>query len=245
MGQLVSDTIQFDGVSFAYDFYVYSLNPFVVQRFGVEQEPGFFITYPLATDPGFVVFVDALRDLSESNGNSLEFVLDLRTHAANSKSNARVLADGSAGVYDYLRTPAIQTQVSNELLYSFTGFQAAALSILSNFSSPVLNFERSVTARVLFKDGVVFVQYNYDTQRFDVIPNSARDSNGNTIPLTAADFADGGYKQYYFYGPGGGQDLANFLHQAQLLGIPVSGGGGAVIGCVRVDGATTCSVIMT
>lgn len=242
MGQLVSDTIQYDGVPFDYDFYVYSLSPFVAQRFGVERELGFNLTYPLATDSQFSVFLDALQGLAESNGNSLEFYLDMRTDAG-SASGFRIFSDSKVGVYDYLRSPAIQSQVSDRVNQGFAGAQAAWLAILSSFTSPVLNFERSVTARIVFKDGVAYVKYNFDTRQFEFIPNSARDSNGNTIPMTAADFADGGYKQYYFEGPGGAQDLANFLYQAQLLGIPVVGGGGWIVGCSKIGETIRCTTI--
>lgn len=190
MGQLVSNSVQYNNLPLSYDFYVYGLDPFASQRFGVEHDINLYLTYPLPSDPQLQNLFDALKNLSESNGNSLEFEVNLTQGV------------GFVGVYDYLHNPSIQVQASNQVHNSLTGFQAAFFDIIRNFSLPILNFERRITARLQFDDGTVIVRYDYDTQVFEPIPGSARDTSGNIIPLTHSDFASGGYRQYYFQGPG-------------------------------------------
>lgn len=101
-----------------------------------------------------------------------------------------------------------------------------------------------LTVTVNFPDGSsVVYQFNWNLKRFEYVPGTARDSNGNNIPESLSDFVNGGVGRGEFdfsrSGPDS-RDLENFLERAMSLGVKVIGNG-VRIGCVTTTSGTVCT----
>lgn len=260
-GNLVLSVVQDQGLPLFYDYYVYGLDPFSVQRFGVEQDMSFLLVYPLNNnDSELEPLISALYGLAGTNNGSLTFTVDLASSGAGSNLNAmteskyqrtppgntRTITANYAGVYDYLNSSSVRRQASNSAMSSLSGAQATFFSIVRNFTAPIINFDRDVHVRLLFEDGEVLAKFNYNSEEFEYVEGTARDSNGNLIPGTPEDFAGGGVSNYYFTGPQGPGNLSSFLNHAQMMGVPIinGSGGGSAVACVEAGGQIVCEVII-
>lgn len=230
------------------EIYVYSLAPFGLTRYAVEVEMGIHLPIPLPNEPQVQGFFNALHEFYVANGNSLtiQWRADIGLEGVGASAISSSTSQEAVGIYEFVQTPALHLRANNQLRWSFSSAQATLFSALNNFSLPHLRFDRDIFVRVELHDGHVYMKYNYGLRFFEVLPETARDSSGNKVPLKRSDFVvNGNTTIYIFDGPKGGADYINFIHQAWLAGVPINGAGGAgsSIACVEAGGQVICHVV--
>ncbi|QQQ01087.1 DPP IV N-terminal domain-containing protein [Lysobacter enzymogenes] len=158
--------------------------------------------------------------------------------------------DGTVNAYDVLRSSQARNLVDQKLKENpKMAFTAAASSM-----GRAIKFEHltsgnaKLSTEVKFPDGsrVVFV-FNYDTKIWEYAKGTAVDSNNNSIPDVATDFAGGdvGYAEFGF-SSGFGSDVTDFIHRANMMGIPVTGqrgSGKTGIACTKVGSSIRCQLV--
>lgn len=158
--------------------------------------------------------------------------------------------DNSINAYDVLRASQARNILDQKLKENpRTAFTAVASSM-----GRAIRFEKlssgdaKLSIQVTFPDGsrVVFI-FNYDTKVWEYVKGTAVDSNNNTIADSPLDFVNGdaGFAEYGFQN-GLGSDVSDFIHRANMMGIPVTGqrsSGKTGIACTKVGESIRCQLV--
>lgn len=186
--------------------------------------------------------------LYRNNGNSLKFSYSLPS-SANAIKRSGASAAGKElpmSAYEALSNSSRMNNLLDHMHNRYPSIIAGANSVFRVFN-PVtwLNSNAaSVRVEVRFPDGTrLEVVYSYKKNKWERVPNSAKDAHNNSIPETREEFAERGYQEYEFRAPPD-TDLINFVNWATVHGITMTGSiVERVIACTNVEGNIHCRSI--
>lgn len=221
--------------------YVYNLSAGLIVGYEVSREDFYAgawtnVASPFEPEAWIIDQYLGFNEFYAGNGGSL--------HGALSAAVASDDGD-SVGAFDVTGSSAARNRVSDKLADSWPGFLAGFASVgravrLAGLVTP----DVALTITVNFPDGSnVVYKYNWDIKRWEYVPGTARDSNGNNVPESLGDFVNGGvgYGEFDFSRPDlGTRDLENWINRAGALGVRIVGSG-VRYGCVTSGGITTCT----
>lgn len=184
--------------------------------------------------------------LYRNNGNSLIFSYSLPSSADAIRRGVASAAGKELpmSAYDALGNSSRMNNLLDHMHSRYPSIIAGANSVFRVFN-PVTwlnSHAASVRVEVRFPDGTrLEVVYSYEKNKWERVPNSAKDAHNNSIPETREEFAEGGYQEYEFRGHPD-TDLISFINWATRHGITITGPMmDRVIACTSVEGHIRCS----
>lgn len=239
-------------------FYIYDLSNSSIHLWEVWVEteviPGevLLISDRYTPHPQIVDYFNMLSFVYQESNGSMVIEVNHFLGENGSNSNLEILQvevdastlqlDGQAfdSAYEFISSPSAHVQLSQHVMSKHGRwvnpvqvlFSSANLGLRIFYNEPFL----AVGLTVVFQDGsTLLIRFNETTNRFEYVPGSARDSNGNIIPDGPADFVGPTGNRVFEFPVGSGDgNITRFLHRASMYGIPIGGPSNRRrIGCVR------------
>ncbi|MGA9335044.1 MAG: hypothetical protein WBV39_12260 [Rudaea sp.] len=181
-------------------------------------------------------------------GWSKGFQMDLAGHVSSNGSHVT-----NVNAYPDPNTTAWGVAFPGPQQNNFTDWAAQTYGAIFNYYGNLLisagsvfynidsSHEPSITTEITFSDGsrITLKQDTSATGKIvvKVVPDSARDSNNNTIPTTRNAVTGGaGGQAYYQFSGSNSSDFQHWMQALSNWGIPISGSGGGTYTCTsRVD----------
>lgn len=206
------------GIKYVYDLSGGFLSGYHVTREDLQPGQWTLVASPFEPESWMLEQYALLHQFYLTNGNAL--------HGREAVS-AQAESGGHVNGYDVTGSSVDRNRVSDYLGGNFTTVFA---SVMGSFGRAIrlggiLTPDVQLTVQVLFPDGSKAIyKFNWDTKKWEYVPKSAVDSNGNSIPESPEDLVNGtvGSGEFDFNRPGGNpNDLGDFLNRAAGMGIPI------------------------